>query len=146
MATKIAKKSIVGRVLTISFAHGKTLDVKVDDFSDAMKEKLMMHGLSAKVGDSYSDDKTPTAAMETATAEVAKLKRDVWAERGTGLVIEAIAKVKKITVKEAEKLWEAADDDKREAIKKHQAVRDWVTTIRGERAKAKLSEDVTVDF
>jgi len=93
---KIASKSIDGTVLTIDFndAQVDNLIVDYNSFSDEMKMNLGLHGLSQKIGDSYSGAGGNVAeAAKLAGVVASRLSTDQWrvqAEGGTKTPLEVI--------------------------------------------------------
>lgn len=138
---KIASKKVTPDSVVFTFSNGFTLDVKREKFNAVMQDRLMLHGLSQKIGDSYASCDTVEDAIAEAKATLASLENGNWSEGRSsdgGILAEAIARIKKLDIaKVAEKL-ESATDEEKIALRKNPRIKATIDTIRGERATAKL--------
>jgi hypothetical protein len=142
---KVAKKvkSAVGVSFMFEDAKKTTLALALSELSQEMIVELAIHGLSQKVGDSYASSETVAEAIESAKDVWANLKAGRFNSAGGGLgglLVEAIARLKKITIAEAAERLGGATEEQVEVIKKNSAVKNMMTVIRGERAVAKASD------
>lgn len=144
MATKIASKAKVGSAVEFTFSdkNGTKLVCNTAELSKEMLLELALHGIAQKVGDSYASAESVQDALDNAKRVWDNLKAGNFNSRSSGvgsILVEAIARIKKIAADEAQKLLEAMDEEKLEVLRKKEAVKAMVTIIRGERAAAKLS-------
>lgn len=96
----VAKKAQLedGSGVSFTFANGHALTVLLADIPAAIQARLVLHGLSQKVGDSYAGVKgIVDDAIENAESIVEMLKNGEWTERAEGvgprpsMVADAIA-------------------------------------------------------
>lgn len=96
----VAKKSYGedGQSAVFTFANGHTLAVNLSDIPATIQQRLVLHGLGQKIGDSYAGVKgIVDDAIENAEAIVEMLKAGEWTERAEGvgprpsMVADAIA-------------------------------------------------------
>lgn len=104
-------------------------------------DQLALHGLKQKVGDAAAKEAGATAAEKLAAMQqvVDSLKRGEWNARGAGaggLVVEAIARVKGLSVEEALERWRELSEADKDAVRKHPAIKAAVAEIRAERLAA----------
>ena len=142
----IAKKVIDFEklTLTIAFANGQTLSADINDFDENMWNKLTMHGLSQKLGDSYAGAESVDSAYATCSALLDQLKSGVWAAKSSrgGIVAEALARATGKPLEEAIAAIAKMEKPAIAALKKHPAWMKAKAEIEMERAKA-LSTDAT---
>ncbi|HYE38142.1 hypothetical protein [Methylocaldum sp.] len=139
MAIKIAKKSKTADGVTFQFAdvNNTIVHCPLKELSEAMVLQLAIHGLAQKVGDSYSGAESVAEGLAAASSVWENLKRGDFNARaqGTGgMVVEALARLKSLTMDEAQELWNAASDEQRETLKKNPRVKAMIDIIKGERA------------
>ena len=78
---KRTKKSIEGNVLTIHFVNG-SMQYSADKLNDEMKERLMMHGLSQLLGDTYAAENDEEQYHKHADKRWEALASGEWSNRG----------------------------------------------------------------
>lgn len=149
---KIATKTIVRQEdgtplgVRVVFTDGRQVSVGFDELSEAMKMELMAHGLSQKLGDSYSQAKgNLNYAFAECEGVAEALKRGEWNRRGggkagQGILAEAIARLTGKDVAEVAALLAAKDDEARKALRKDPRVAAEIKAIELERAKAKAAK------
>lgn len=150
MATKIATKTKLVNGVSFKFADKKETELAFDlkQLTPAIVLQLAIHGLSQKLGDSYSGLTNVTEAIETVTEVWGNLVNGNFNVRSSGnggMLAEAIARIKGISVEAAKEVIDALDEDKLETLKKNQRVKDTMTVIKAERATARLSTDTSTD-
>jgi hypothetical protein len=132
-----------------AFANGQTHTVNLADFSDEMKLHFALHGISQKLGDSYSSSKgDPAAAEQSFIATLDQLKSGEWrAARGEGdskprttELAEAIARIKGQPLAEVTATLAAADEDTKKTLRANPRVKAVIAVIRAEKAQAKLEK------
>lgn len=143
MAIKMAKKAKSANGVTFTFADKASTQIEFNlaDLSAAMVTELAIHGLSQKVGDSYSGAESVSEGMELAKATWKNLLAGNFNARasGGGLLAEAVARIKGISVADAEAKLAEATEEQIENLRKNSKVKDTITIIRGERAAAKAT-------
>lgn len=78
---KRTKKSIEGNVLTINFANGAK-EYNASELSQEIRERLMMHGLSQLLGDTYAAEADAERYSVHADARWSALASGEWSNRG----------------------------------------------------------------
>lgn len=122
----------------VSFEIGReVLTVKISEIPKETYDRLVIHGLNAKVGDSAASCKTDEERIGAISASIRNLKNGVWNETSSGgtILAEAIARVKKLDVLEAQSIVDGLDDEQLAAVKNHPKVKEAIAQIRTERAK-----------
>ena len=143
---KVASKKVNAASVGFSFANDETREFALDGLSQDIINRLAVHGLSQKIGDSYASSLTVAAAVEKADATYAMLKAGDWAlkrEGGTGGVwIEAIARVQGIELSQAATVFDKLDEAQKKGVKGNPRVKAAKLAIDAERA-AKRAEAAT---
>lgn len=144
-----------GAVKFTVLESGKTLNAALGDLPQEMVNRLALHGLNAKVGDSAASPEVD--ALEAMTDTWNSLKSGVWAQRAGGgggpritqtvkvlhRVEEKQAKAQKRAPKTLEEItaWVAdQDDEKLKAIRKHPDYQAAKVELEQEMVKAKQKE------
>ncbi len=139
---KIANKVKTPQSVTFTFEDkaGTTYEIKLADFSDTIVQALAVHGISQKLGDSYSGITSVSEAIEKFEDTIANLKAGNFNVRASGsgnqLLAEAVARIKGLEVEEASKLLKDLDEEAIGKLKKHSTVKQTIVIIKGERASA----------
>lgn len=154
MATRnaVCKKTVddaTGKI-RFAFSDGRELVADASAIPEAVSGRLMLHGLSQKVGDSYAGAESVDEAYESARETIEQLVAGTWTTRTAGeprigLVVEALARVAGQTVEKAKAVYEKLDDDGKKAIRAHKGVKAAMDAIRAERS-AKAAEGEAVDI
>ena len=142
----IAKKVVEANSITFEWADDTTTLVDLDAFTPELIARAAIHGLSQKLGDSYSG-----AAGNILNAKamfddtLASLIAGDWNRAGGGfstggIWVEALAQAADATIEEALEKWNAMDDAERAAIRKLPAVKLAKAEIELARAKAKAED------
>lgn len=139
----IAKKVIDGNTLTFRWADDSETVINPSDFHEDIIAHAVLHGLSQKLGDSYSGaggDVDVAKAMFQETLDA--LNEGDWNRKGGGfstggIWVEAMAKASGNTIEEALAAWNDADDATKASIRKHPEVKAAKAQIDLERATAK---------
>lgn len=148
---KIANKARVAGGVEFTFADGEKLVAKLSEFSKEIVEQLAVHGLAQKLGDSYSGITSVSEAQDAAERVLGNLRKGVFnasggSGSGGGMVAEAVARIKNISIEMAQAGIDKLDDEQFESLKKNQKVKDMVKIIQGERAAKRLTEEDDLDF
>lgn len=152
MATRKLEKTIdvEAGTLTVGFASGSSMTVKMSDFPEEIVHQLAFHGLSQKATDATAG-KDAEASEEHVKAVIEALQAGNWTVRGSGssggsvgrvtLLAEAVARLKGITVAEAQAKIADLEDDQKKALQKAPSVQAAILEIKSERlAKSEQEE------
>ena len=153
MRNAIAKKSMLvqdGQPIGVEFqfSDGKTLQVYSGDLPDNVQMLALCHGLSQKIGDSYSGASGPTEARQKADTTIKALLDGDWNVRAD-VITDLAEAMHRITEKPIDacrdKLAKMSKED-RAALSKHKQVKVMLQRIKLERAEASVSDDDDFDF
>jgi len=155
MAEKKVSKAVSDTAVTFEFATGEVVEVSPKDFSGDIQKQLMLHGLSQKLGDSYSgEDADKCHAIFTGV--LANLNDGNWSARAGGggaprisQLADALARETGETVEKCVEVLAAMDDDKKKAVRSHPSIQVHLSQIKLEKAaadaeklKAELGDDI----
>lgn len=138
----IATTDVIQGTLVITFANKEKLTIDPSQLSDAIREQLVLHGLTQKVRDSFAGAKGDVNYAQAQAEGVAEaLMAGEWNRRGGGafggnLLAEAVARIKGIEISEARERLADLTDDQRDALKKSPSVKRMILTIKADRANA----------
>ena len=152
MAAKRIDRKIdleTGNVTFTIVETGKSLVVNASELSEEIRNRIVMHGLNAKVGDSAADPDADAHTQLASTWE--QLKEGTWNTRGGGgaarvtVLAEAMFAVQNgdLTLDAIVDLLEAMSKEQRRDIpKKHAKVKSAMEEIKAKRAteKAKVAK------
>lgn len=136
-------------VVSFAFGNGETVELDTKEYSEQIRNQLMLHGISQKGGDSYAGVKGNYAEAIANLKEVHEnLKQGVWkAAPGEGdarprlaELAEAIARLKSVPLDKATSAVEAATDDQRKEWRSNAKVKHAIAQIRAEKAAAALKD------
>jgi len=144
MAT-IAKKAVdVERgEVEFTFADGTQRTIEVRALSEDIRNQLVLHGLSQKLGDSYSGAESVADAVEKFNSTADMLLAGDWTSGRSasgGIWVDALAKAGNVERGEALAKWNSLDDETRKVIKASPAVKAAKAAIELERAQAKAEQ------
>lgn len=144
----IAKKIVTDTSVQIAFENGHLLEIHPAELSDEIRNRLMLHGLSQKVGDSYSGAESIEEAIAAATTAVDNLKNGDWAVRAStgGILAEAVAELQGIELPDAIEMVLSLDDDTKKALQKAPEVAAVIADIKARKARAKAKASGGVDI
>ena len=143
--TAIAKKDVHEDMsgVTINFADGTPLTVLLADLPDEMVGHLALHGLSQKLGDSYSGEQDIASARALASAVADCLKEGNWKavrEGGGGGRIsdlaQALANVTGQSLEDCVTKLADMEKDQKSGLRKHAKIKAELAKIAAERAEA----------
>lgn len=151
---KIAEKNVAEDMsgVTIAFTNGNKLTVNLADLQPEIVTHLALHGLSQKLGDSYSGEKDLEVALAKAQGVAQRLADGNWkaVREGGGSRItdlaQALAAVTGREIGEAVALIENMDKGQKSDLRKHAQIKAKLAEIAAERAAkaaqaAEASED-----
>lgn len=141
--SKILPEDVGGKAKTVVFALGNGLktELSLDDIPAEMVERLALHGLSQKGGDSTSSmskDRDFSGAYAAIQQVLDNLRNGVWSNRAgssTSDLVIAIARILKVEEEEAQKKVDQATEEQLTAIRKNPQIKEAVAKIQAERAK-----------
>ena len=136
--------------MRFAFANGQNVDADPSQFPEGIIKSLILHGLSQKVGDSYSGEPDVEKAIEAAEGILENLQEGRWSDRreGSGIVRTSIlaeavqrAKPEKYpTIADAVKAVGEWDDDFRKNAAKVGVIAKHMEDIKAERAAARAEK------
>jgi hypothetical protein len=149
--------------ITVGGEGGQELEYDLSSLSEEIKQNLLCHGASQKIGDAAasvkkrltdslgrdpSEDELKAGVVEAMNAVWAQLASGEWrAARGegeakprVGEVAQAIARLRGMDVEEVAKLVAATDKEKVKAWRAHPQIQAEIAKIRAERAATKLAK------
>lgn len=139
------------RSVVFTLGNGQSLTGCLDGLSAEIVERLAVHGLSQKVGDSasgYAKDRDFLGAFGAMSAVLDNLKAGLWASRsggGTSDLVAAIAKIKGVSLEEAQAAIDKANEEQVATLKKHPAIKAEIAKIQEKRAKEALKGAGSLD-
>jgi hypothetical protein len=151
-AVKLLPEDVGGKPRTVIFhlGNGSKLSLSLDELSPEMVERLAIHGLSQKGGDSYSNmSKTRdfAGAYGALQSTLDNLRNGLWSSRtggNTADLVVAMAKILGIELEEAQAKVDQASDEQLAAVRKNPQVKLAIAKIQEARAKeaAKAAPDL----
>lgn len=141
--SKIAKKLIADGAVTFEFSDHETVTVRVDSLPDDIKTKLIVHGLSQKLGDSYAGAMSLKEAKEKFHATRENLLAGSWSSGRASSGGDLLAALMKATGQDEEACRTILDDmdkEKKAELRKHPAVAAQLAQMKAEREAAKAEK------
>lgn len=140
---KITPEDHGGQARTVVFTlgNGSKLSACLDSYSAEIKERLAVHGLSQKIGDSasgFAKERDFLGAYGNMKQVEDNLRAGLWASRaggGTSDLVAAIAKIKGVSLEDAQAAVDKANDEQVATLKKHPAIKEAIAKIQAARAK-----------
>lgn len=144
-STKICKKELdeTNRLVRFNFVGAGTVVAYLDDLPQEMVNRLALHGLSAKLGDSYAGAPDSSVARDGVEVLYAALCNGDWStarESTGGIIVEALSRITGEDVAAVKDMWDVMDEAKQKAIAKEPQVALVVAEINLERKKAKAEK------
>lgn len=144
--SKIAKKVLVDGGVRFEFADGSEMVAKLRDLPQEIVDRLAIHGLSQKIGDSYAgaNDKGWSVAdcRDQALNVLNNLIDGVFNAGGGstgGILAEAVAALTGKDLDEVREVIRAMSEDQVKALRKRVDVKAEVARIQAERAQARAA-------
>lgn len=142
---KVANKvvDVENMVVQFSFTDGRVLELPLGNLSTEMIDRLALHGIAQKIGDSYAGAETLDEAFAAASTVVANLEAGIWATKSSrgGIWVEAIQRAAGCEFEEAFEKWSKADDATKKELRNHPQVKLAKAEIEQERA-AKMADSL----
>ena len=129
------------RAVVFTLGNGSKLSACLDNYSPEIVERLAVHGLSQKIGDSasgFAKDRDFLGAYGSMQQVDANLRLGLWASRsggGTSDLVAAIAKIKGVGIEDAQAAVDKATEEQIATLKKHPAIKEAIAKIQAARAK-----------
>lgn len=129
------------RAVVFTLGNGQSLTAGLDGLAEEIVERLAVHGLSQKIGDAaanFSKERDFLGAFGAMQAVYDNLKAGAWASRsggGTSDLVAAIAKIKGVSLEDAQGAVDRATEEQIRDLKKHPAVKEAIAKIQAQRAK-----------
>lgn len=138
----IAKKLVGESSITFAWADETSSEISLSQFSDEIIQRAALHGLSQKLGDSYSgaEGSIPTAKAAFDDT-LAALEAGDWNRKGGvtgGAIVEAVARAAGVSIEEALAKWMEMDEEVKKATRAHPTVKAAKAEIDLERAQARI--------
>lgn len=144
-------------VLVFKLGDGQTLAFDAANVDESIQQRAMMHGFNQKIRDAaagFSKEKDYDGAFEAMAAVIEALEGGEWnrkatATKGKGILSEAIARIKGVSVEAAQAAVAKASEDQVKAWQKNPKVASVMAEIVAERAKKRAEEaadEVEIDF
>lgn len=150
MATAKCKKVVRedGTGIDFTFINGHVLQVNLNDIPEEIRESLILHGLSQKIGDSYAGADTVEDCITSASDVYEQLKAGQWksVRESTGgapksnQLVEAIMAITGRTSEEVNKMLDSKSDEERKAIRKDPRVAAQLAIISAQRAQERANK------
>lgn len=148
MAEKKVSKTInEDGTLSFEFATGEVVDVNPGDFSNEIQKQLLIHGVSQKLGDSYSGEDADKCHV-IFSGVLKNLTEGNWSARAGGgggarisQLAEALSRASDgETVETCVETLSSMSDEEKAAVKKHPAVQAALAEIKLEKAQAEAKK------
>ena len=142
------KKAVVtveGDELKFAIEGGEVYNLHLDNLSDDVKYKALIHGLKQKVCDSYAGVSLPRDVGEAISNVIVNLQNGTWnGGRSTtgGIWVEALARAADVALDEAAEKWNGMSDEVKKDVKANVDVKRAKAEIELERARAKAGNGV----
>lgn len=144
-------------MLSFKLADGQTLTFEASNVDESIQQQAMMHGFNQKIRDAaagFSKGNDYDGAFEAMAAVIEALEAGDWnrkaqATKGKGILSEAIARIKGVSVEAAQAAVAKASEDQVKAWQKNPKVASVMAEIVAERAKkraAEAADEVEIDF
>lgn len=151
---EIAKKKIDVDVGTVTFTfadEGAPIVVDLSKVPETNIQRLALHGLSQKCGDSYAGVDSVAEAREAVLGVQEMLYSGEWSTRAPGeprtaVLAEALARATNRTVDEAKAALAAMDEETRRAVSAHPGVKKARAEMALEKANAELANAPTLSI
>ena len=146
---KIAKKVVSADSVTFEFANGKQVVATLEGLTPEIVNRLALHGLSQKVGDSYSSNEGPDDAVLKAQSAYDNLKQGDWNAKGSGigsLLVRAVAKITGKEVEEVAALLDKMEDEKKKALQKRADVKLAMAELKMADLQSKASDAAPLEL
>lgn len=143
--------------LVFKLGDGQTIHFEAGNCDEVIRLRAEMHGFNQKIRDAaagFSKEKDYDGAFEAMMAVVEALEAGEWnrkatATKGKGILSEAIARIKGVSVEAAQAAVAKATEDQVKAWQKNPKVASVMAEIVAERAKkraADAADEIEIDL
>lgn len=151
MATKVCDKTIGDASVRFAFTNGKVLECEFVALPPAIERACVLHGISARVGDTYANAASHPDPVEwayqTACATWQAMCGGEWSQRrDSPALAEALSRASGRTIDEAIAAIATLDDATKKKLAKTPAIKLALAQIAVERAQAKLGSEAAIDI
>lgn len=146
----VAKKHTSDNGVVIEFTNGHQVALDLAELDSDIITRLAVHGLSQKLGDSYSGcggDLNIAIAAAESTKE-ALLKGD-WAQRGVGdggYLAEAVAEITGQGLDTVREKLATLSDEQKDALKKRKDVKAVVARLKAEKLAERAEDEAPLEL
>lgn len=139
------------RTVVFTLGSGQQITACLDQVPEGMLERLAIHGLSQKIGDaaaSFSKERDFLGAFTSMGSVWENLQAGLWASKsggGTSDLVAAIAKLKGISLEEAQAGIDKATEEQIATLRKHPAVKEAIAKMQAARAKEAMKAAGSLD-
>ena len=148
---------VTDTILGFKLADGQSLTFDAAECDESIQQRAMMHGFNQKIRDAaagFSKEKDYEGAFEAMLAVIEALQAGEWnrkatATKGKGILAEAIARIKGVSVEAAQSAVAKANEDQVKAWQKNPKVASVMAEIVAERAKkraADAADEIEIDL
>jgi hypothetical protein len=150
---KLTPEDVGGEANCVIFVLGNGVKVRacLDDYSDAIRHKLALHGLSQKIGDSASGcakDRDFSGAFGNMQTVEDNLRNDTWASRaggGTSDLVAVLAELQGATLEDAQAAVDKMDEEQLKAVRSNPQVKSAIAELVAARAKEAAKNAAPLD-
>ena len=141
MAERKVSKEVTETGVNFEFFDGTAMSANLDALTPEMVNKLAIHGLSQKIGDSYSGEDAANC-QTIAEATFKSLVDGNWSSRSGGggprisQLAEALARATGQEIQDCVAKIAEMDDDTKKDLKAHPQIKAIIAEIKLEKAKA----------
>lgn len=146
MAEKKVSKTVSETGVTFEFHDGETLSANLSELSPDMVNKLAIHGLSQKVGDSYSGEDAANCQTIAETTWKALVEGN-WSTRAGGgggprisQLAEALSRATGQEIQDCVAAIADMDDEQKKDLRAHPEIKAILAEIKLEKAKAEAEK------
>jgi hypothetical protein len=149
MATAKAKKAPRedGDGIDFEFSDGNLLECLVSKIPQTVRDHLVLHGLSQKVGDAYAGMYTVEECIEAATAMYERLVKGEWTAarqagegKGVSQLLEAVMQVTGKPKEVVQAMLDSKTDEEKKGIRNNVKVAAAILQIQAAKAAAKAAK------
>ena len=135
---KIASKVMGDGFVRFEFVDGEFLQCDAKEISGDIMTRLVLHGISQKVGDSYAGAESITEARMMAEGVWRNLVSGVWALKALrgGKIVEALHRITGQDFEACLEKWSGMDEVAQKALRKHPDIKRVMAEMEAERARA----------
>ena len=136
---KIASKILGDGFVRFEFADGEFLQCALDDITASdIRDKLALHGISQKVGDSYAGAESIQEARMAAESVWRNLTNGLWAVKAAkgGKIVEALHRATGKPFETCLEKFLLMTEEAKKGLRKHPDIKRALAEIEAERAAA----------